>query len=81
MGAAGPIVHNTCGWKRLEILKLLDGVVDIYLLDFKYWDQEIPIKYSAGADDYPGVTRQAILEMNRQVGVTEPAADGIMEGD
>lgn len=78
-GLQVPIVYNTCGWERLEILKLLDGVVDIYLPDFKYWDPDISSKYSAGADDYPGVTRQAILEMNRQVGVAEPAADGIME--
>ena len=78
-GLRVPIVYNTCGWERLEVLKLLDGVVDIYLPDFKYWDPDISNKYSAGANDYPGVTQQAILEMNRQVGVAEPATDGIIE--
>ncbi|ADH84736.1 radical SAM protein [Desulfurivibrio alkaliphilus] len=74
-----PIVYNTCGWERQEIVALLDGVVDIYLPDFKYWDPGMSEKYSAGADDYPGVTRQAILEMHRQVGVARPGPDGIMQ--
>ena len=74
-----PIVYNTSGYERLEILKLLDGVVDIYLPDFKYWESDMSAKYSSGADDYPDVTRAAILEMNRQVGVAKPAADGIMQ--
>ncbi|MGD2147769.1 MAG: radical SAM protein, partial [Anaerolineae bacterium] len=74
-----PIVYNTSGWERLEILGLLDGVVDIYLPDFKYWDSELSAKYSSGAESYPEVTREAILEMNRQVGVARPAQDGIMQ--
>lgn len=74
-----PMVYNTCGWERLEILKLLDGVIDIYLPDFKYWDAGISAKYSADADDYPGITKQAILEMHRQVGVAKPAPSGLME--
>jgi putative pyruvate formate lyase activating enzyme len=74
-----PIVYNTSGWERLEILKLLDGVVDIYLPDFKYWDSDMSEKYSSGAESYPEVTRKAILEMHRQVGVAKPAKDGIMQ--
>ena len=74
-----PIVYNTSGWERLEILKYLDGVVDIYLPDFKYWDGGMSAKYSSGAASYPDVTREAILEMHRQVGVAHPAADGIMQ--
>ncbi len=73
-----PVVYNTCGWERLEILRVLDGVVDVYMPDFKYWDGEKAAKYSSGAETYPEVTRQAILEMHRQVGVAHPANDGLM---
>jgi len=74
-----PIVYNTSGWERLEILELLDGIVDIYLPDFKYWDSGMSAKYSSGAENYPEVTKAAILEMHRQVGVAKPAKDGIMQ--
>ena len=74
-----PIVYNTSGWERLEILKLLDGIVDIYLPDFKYWESDMSAKYSSGADSYPEITSEAILEMHRQVGVAHPAKDGIMQ--
>mgnify|MGYP006292432135 CR=1 FL=1 len=74
-----PIVYNTSGWERIEILRLLDGIVDIYLPDFKYWDPAMSAKYSAGAQSYPSMTKEAILEMNRQVGVARPAETGIME--
>ncbi len=74
-----PVVYNTSGWERLEILTLLDGIVDIYLPDFKYWDSDMSAKYSAGAESYPDVAREAILEMNRQVGVAKPTDDGIMQ--
>ncbi|MCS7232295.1 MAG: radical SAM protein, partial [Elusimicrobiota bacterium] len=73
-----PVVWNTSGWERIEVLKILDGVVDIYLPDFKYWDKEMAKKYSLGAESYPELTKQAILEMHRQVGVAKPAKDGIM---
>ena len=63
-----PLVYNTSGYESLEILKILDGIVDIYLPDMKYMDGEQSAKYSAGASDYPDVTKQAILDMNRQVG-------------
>jgi putative pyruvate formate lyase activating enzyme len=74
-----PIVYNTSGWERLEILAYLDGIVDIYLPDFKYWDSAISAKYSSDAESYPKITRAAILEMHRQVGVANPARDGIMQ--
>ena len=74
-----PIVYNTSGWERLEIIRLLDGIVDIYLPDFKYWDSEKSAKYSSGAESYPEITSKAILEMHRQVGVAKPAKDGIMQ--
>jgi putative pyruvate formate lyase activating enzyme len=74
-----PIVYNTSGYERLEILEVLDGIVDIYLPDFKYWDGEMAAKYSSGAEDYPEVTKAAILEMHRQVGVAKPPKNGIMQ--
>jgi len=73
-----PLVYNTCGWERPEILKKLDGVVDIYLPDFKYADGAMASKYSSDAESYPEVTKAALLEMHRQVGVAKPADDGLM---
>jgi putative pyruvate formate lyase activating enzyme len=63
-----PLVYNTSGYERLEILKLLDGIVDIYMPDMKYMDADQAAKYSSDASDYPEVTKKAIIEMNRQVG-------------
>lgn len=73
-----PLVYNTCGWERPEILTMLDGVVDIYLPDMKYADGGMADKYSSGAESYPAVTRAAVLEMHRQAGVARPEADGLM---
>jgi putative pyruvate formate lyase activating enzyme len=73
-----PLVYNTCGWERTEILKLLDGIVDIYLPDFKYADGKMSAKYSAGAETYPEVTKNALLEMHRQVGTARPGKDGLI---
>lgn len=72
-----PLVYNTCGWEKQNILQLLDGVVDIYLADYKYADAQAADKYSPGAYSYPEVTQQALLEMHRQVGVAH-AQSGIM---
>lgn len=74
-----PLVYNTSGYEKVEILRLLDGVVDIYLPDFKYFDGNMAAKYSsADAKDYPERARTALLEMHRQVGVAKPADDGLM---
>jgi putative pyruvate formate lyase activating enzyme len=62
-----PIVYNTSAYDSMESLELLDGVVDIYMPDFKYWDSEMARKYSK-APDYPDVARRTIKEMHRQVG-------------
>ena len=62
-----PIVYNTGGYDSLELLRELDGLIDIYLPDFKYWDNDNAIKYSR-AENYPEVARQGIAEMFRQVG-------------
>jgi putative pyruvate formate lyase activating enzyme len=62
----------------VDILKALDGIVDIYLPDFKYADARMAGKYSSGAETYPEVTKAALLEMHRQVGVAKAAGDGLM---
>ncbi len=77
-GLRVPLVYNTCGWERIEILGILDGAIDIYLPDFKYSDGQMAAKYSSGADTYVEVTQRALLEMHRQVGVAKPAGDGLM---
>jgi len=73
-----PLVYNTCGWERVEILKMFENVIDIYLPDYKYSDNENAARYSSGADTYPEVTQNAILEMHRQVGIAKPAKDGLV---
>jgi putative pyruvate formate lyase activating enzyme len=64
-----PLVWNTCGWEKKEVLGLLEGIVDIYLADLKYMDPEMAATYSGNASSYPEVTLEALREMNRQVGV------------
>lgn len=71
-GLTIPLVYNTSGWEKPEVLEFLDGVVDIYLADFKYADTAAADLYSPGAGTYPEITRQAMLEMHRQVGVAKP---------
>ncbi len=73
-----PLVYNTCGWERVEVLKELEGIVDIYLPDFKYADGKMANRYSSGAFTYPEHTKKALLEMHRQVGVAKPENDGLM---
>ncbi len=72
-----PLMYNTSGYERLEILKMLEDVVDIYKPDMKYMDADKAAKYSAGASDYPEVTKKAIIEMHRQVGVLKLDHQGI----
>jgi putative pyruvate formate lyase activating enzyme len=62
-----PLVYNTGGYDRLETLQRLDGVVDIYMPDFKFWNPETA-RELARAADYPEVARTAVKEMHRQVG-------------
>lgn len=74
-----PLVYNTCGYERREVLGLLEGVVDIYLPDIKYFDGDLAALYSRGAADYPERAREALWEMHRQVGVAHPGPDGLMQ--
>ncbi len=62
-----PLVYNSGGYDRVETLRLLDGIVDIYMPDFKFWDRTVA-GATCDAPDYPEVTRAALIEMHRQVG-------------
>ena len=62
-----PLVYNCGGYESVGTLKILDGIVDIYMPDFKYADSSYAAKYS-NAPDYPETARLAIKEMHRQVG-------------
>jgi len=73
-----PLVYNTCGWEKADILASLEGIVDIYLADFKYMDGGKSALYSSEAFSYPEITRSALLEMNRQVGVALPESNGLV---
>jgi putative pyruvate formate lyase activating enzyme len=77
-GLTLPVVWNTSGWERLETLRLLDGIVDIYMPDLKYADPAMAERYSSGARTYPEMTQAALLEMHRQVGAAHPGADGVI---
>jgi putative pyruvate formate lyase activating enzyme len=71
-----PLVYNSSGYESLETLRLLDGIIDIYLPDIKYSESKTSQKYS-GAGDYVEINRQALLEMWRQVGRIRTDANGI----
>jgi putative pyruvate formate lyase activating enzyme len=62
-----PLVYNSGGYDSVSTLKLLDGIFDIYMPDFKYYDPEVSEKFS-NAPDYPEVAKRALKEMHRQVG-------------
>jgi putative pyruvate formate lyase activating enzyme len=76
LGLCLPVVYNSGGYDRVETLALLDGVVDVYLPDFKFWLPETAARY-AGAPDYPEVARRALVEMHRQVGPLRFGRDGL----
>lgn len=62
-----PLVYNSSGYDSVDTLKLLDGVIDIYMPDFKFWDPAVSGQ-TCQAPDYPEVARKAVIEMHRQVG-------------
>jgi putative pyruvate formate lyase activating enzyme len=71
-----PIVHNTSAYDSAESLALLDGVVDVYMPDFKYWERASAARYLK-APDYPDVARARIAEMHCQVGPLRTDGDGL----
>ncbi len=77
-GLGLPIVYNTGAYDSLESLALMDGIVDIYMPDFKYWSVERSRTYLK-AEDYPEAGRVAIREMHRQVGALVLDADGLAQ--
>jgi putative pyruvate formate lyase activating enzyme len=70
------VVWNSSGYERVETLRLLEGLVDVYLPDFKFWDPGVASEI-AGAPDYPEVAREAIREKARQVGPLEGEGDAV----
>jgi len=66
-GLTIPVVYNTSGYECVEILRLMEGIVDVYLADIRYTDDEVGLKYS-GVPDYWTCTQRAIREMYRQKG-------------
>ncbi|MFA6318939.1 MAG: radical SAM protein [Elusimicrobiota bacterium] len=71
-----PLVYNTGGYDSLETLAALDGLIDVYMPDFKFWDERACGRW-LGAPDYPSVARRAIVEMRRQVGDLKVGPDGM----
>lgn len=76
-GLRVPIAYNCGGYESVEAVRLLDGIVDIYLPDFKYQDGAMAAKYSFEAHDYPEHAAAAIKEMHRQVGEVVTDEDGV----
>ena len=73
-----PVVWNSSGYESVESLRQLEGLVQVYMPDFKYWKGDIARRYSA-AEDYPAVAKAAIKEMYRQVGPYELDGEGLMK--
>ncbi len=76
MGLSVPLVYNSGGYDKPSTLKLLDGVFDIYMPDFKFWSPDVAQK-TCQAADYPQTARRALIEMHRQVGDLTTDASGI----
>ncbi len=75
-GLEVPLVYNTGGYDSVDTLKLLEGVFDIYMPDFKFWSPEVA-ETTCKAKDYPEITRRALMEMHRQVGDLVTDENGI----
>jgi len=75
-GLSIPLVYNSGGYESTETLKLLEGIVDMYMPDMKYSDDEIARLYS-GIENYPSVNRAAVKEMHRQVGDLQINEQGV----
>jgi putative pyruvate formate lyase activating enzyme len=73
-----PLVYNTGGYDSVETLKLLDGIVDIYMPDMKYSSRQVAERYS-GVKDYPTLNKAAILEMYQQVGDLRMGKEGVAQ--
>ncbi|MBN1566830.1 MAG: radical SAM protein [Acidobacteria bacterium] len=76
-GFALPLVYNNGGYDSLETIRMLDGIIDIYLPDFKYQDGAQAAKYSSGASNYPEIAAATIKEMHRQVSELQLDSKGL----
>jgi len=76
LGLRLPLIYNTSAYDSLESLHVMDGLVDVYMPDFKLWDEEASREYLA-AVNYPQVARETITEMHRQVGDLKADEDGL----
>jgi putative pyruvate formate lyase activating enzyme len=77
-GLTVPLVYNSGGYDRVRTLQLLSGIIDIYMPDFKFWEDRVADD-CCSAPDYPHVARRAVLEMHRQVGALVIDSDGIAQ--
>ncbi len=77
-GLSVPLVYNSGGYDLPATLKLLEGVFDIYMPDFKFWNPEVAER-ACQAKDYPEIARNALREMHRQVGDLKIAENGIAQ--
>ncbi len=75
-GLRVPLVYNSGGYDSVETLRLLQGIFDIYMPDFKFWDPQWSERFCQ-APDYPEVARDALREMHRQVGDLVIGEDGV----
>jgi len=75
-GLSLPLVYNTSAYDGLASLRLMDGLIDVYMPDFKFWRPETALRLAL-ARDYPERARDAIREMHRQVGPLRIGADGL----
>jgi putative pyruvate formate lyase activating enzyme len=78
MGLYLPLVYNSGGYDSVETLKLLDGIIDIYMPDMKYSEEKTAEQLS-GIKDYPSVNKAAIKEMHRQVGDLQVDGQGVAQ--
>jgi putative pyruvate formate lyase activating enzyme len=73
-----PLVYNSGGYDHVSTLEQLDGIIDIYMPDFKFWDSKVAAE-TCNAPDYPEIARQAVAEMHRQRGPLRMNPSGLAE--
>lgn len=73
-----PLVYNTSGYELPEVIQILEGIVDVYLADMRYADNQAALKYSSAAD-YPRYNQACVKEMHRQVGIADIDNRGVLK--
>jgi len=77
-GLSIPVIYNSSGYETIETIKMLDGIIDVYLPDLKYYNDDIAIKYSS-AHNYFNYASKAIIEMIKQVGPCKFDKNGLIQ--